>query len=131
MIAIKKITIAACALVLTGCASTVALEEASIPEPHVDKLPLDVLVRIPDEFHNFVHEENVLGRETWTIQLGSANAKFFEQLFGYMFDSVTVIGPEDDTFGQTFDALVEPTIEGFEFSRLLRDSGFSSSNMPS
>ena len=101
---------------LAGCASTVAVEEATIPEPHVEKLPLDVLVRIPDEFHNFVHEENILGRETWTIQLGSANATFFEQLFGYMFDTVTVIGPDDDTYGQTFDALVEPTIEGFEFS---------------
>lgn len=116
MIAIKKITTAACALIFAGCASTVALEEATIPEPHVEKLPIDVLVRIPDDFHNFVHEEKVLGRETWTIQLGSANAKFFEQLFGYMFDSVTVIGPDEDTYGHTFDALVEPSIEGFEFS---------------
>ncbi len=101
---------------LAGCASTVAVEEATIPEPHFDRIPIDVAVRIPDEFQNFVHEENVLGRETWTIQLGSANAKFFEQLFGYMFDSVILLGPDDEATDYNFDALVEPSIEGFEFS---------------
>ncbi len=58
----------------------------------------------------------MLGRESWTINLGSANATFFEQLFGYMFDSVIVLGPEDDALQHTFDALIEPEIEGFEFS---------------
>ena len=77
---------------------------------------MDVAVRIPAEFHNFVHEENVLGRETWTINLGATNASFFTQLFGYMFDNVIVLGPDDNALDYTFDALVEPTIEGFEFS---------------
>lgn len=77
---------------------------------------MDVAVRIPAEFHNFVHEENVLGRETWTIDLGDSNAAFFTQLFGYMFDNVIVLGPDDNALDYTFDALVEPTIEGFEFS---------------
>lgn len=77
---------------------------------------MDVAVRIPAEFHNFVHEENVLGRESWTINLGASNASFFTQLFGYMFDNVIVLGPDDNALDYTFDALVEPTIEGFEFS---------------
>ena len=77
---------------------------------------MDVAVRIPAEFYNFVHEENVLGRETWTIDLGASNASFFTQLFGYMFDNVIVLGPDDNALDYTFDALVEPTIEGFEFS---------------
>ncbi|NQV86874.1 MAG: hypothetical protein HQ492_07350 [Woeseiaceae bacterium] len=80
------------------------------------KLPLDVAVRIPADFENFVHEEKVLGRETWTINLGSANASFFKQLFGYMFDNVIVLGPDDNARDYTFDALIEPQIEGFEFS---------------
>ena len=103
-------------LLAAGCSSTVAVDSPTIPRPNVDPLPLDVAVRIPDNFKNFVHEENVLGRESWTIQLGSANADFFEQLFGYMFDSVTVIGESDDANEFEFDALIEPTIEGFEFS---------------
>ena len=100
----------------SGCGSNVTVADPTIPAPHIEKLPLDVAVRIPEQFQNFVHEENVLGREKWSIDLGGANATFFEQLFGYMFDSVIVLGPEDDAQDHTFDALIEPTIEGFEFS---------------
>lgn len=103
-------------LLASGCASNVTVADPTIPAPHVEKLPLDVAVRIPAEFQNFVHEENVLGRDTWTISLGSSNATFFTQLFGYMFDNVIVLGPDDDATDYTFDALVEPRIEGFEFS---------------
>jgi len=103
-------------LFATGCASNVTVENPTIPTPHIEKLPMDVAVRIPAEFHNFVHEENVLGRETWTIDLGAANASFFTQLFGYMFENVIVLGPDEDALDHAFDALVEPTIEGFEFS---------------
>jgi len=103
-------------LLATGCASTVTVQHHTIPEPHVEKLHLDVAVRIPDEFKNFVHEENVLGRESWTIDLGATNASFFEQLFGHMFDNVTVLDSDDNALDYTFDALIEPTIEGFEFS---------------
>ena len=104
------------ALFSAGCASNVTVEEPTLPKPHIDKLPLDVALRIPDEFNHFVHEENVLGRETWTIDLGAANATFFKQLFGFMFDTVIVLGPDDDAMDYTFDALIEPVIEGFEFS---------------
>ncbi len=103
-------------LFAAGCASNVTVEEPSIPRPHIDKLPMDVALRIPAEFNNFVHEENVLGRETWTINLGRANAVFFQQLFGYMFENVIVLGPDDDALDYSFDALIEPQIEGFEFS---------------
>ena len=118
MIAIKLIRSSAIlvSLFAAGCASNVTVETPTIPEPHIEKLPMDVAVRIPAEFHNFVHEENVLGRETWTIDLGSANASFFTQLFGYMFDNVIILGPDENALDHTFDALVEPTIEGFEFS---------------
>ena len=116
MTAARTITLALAVLLTAGCASNVALERTSIPEPHVDKIPVDVALRIPAEFHNFTHEENVLGRESWSINLGSANAEFFEQLFGYMFNNVTVLDADADAQDYTFDALVEPKIEGFEFS---------------
>jgi len=103
-------------ILAAGCASNVAVETPTIPTPNVEKLPMDVAVRIPAEFEHFVHEEKVLGRETWTIDLGSANASFFEQLFGFMFDNVIMLGPDDNALDFTFDALIEPKIEGFEFS---------------
>lgn len=92
------------------------LEEPTIPEPRINKIPVDVAVRIPAEFENFVHVEDVLGKESWTIDLGRANAAFFTQLFGYMFDDLIVLGPDDDARDFRFDALIEPSIEGFEFS---------------
>lgn len=101
---------------LAGCASTVSVEMPTIPEPRIDKLPVKVAVRIPAEFQEFVHSEEVLGRSAWTIHLGSSNAAFFTQLFGYMFDSVVILGPDDDPRDYQFDALIEPSIEGFEFS---------------
>lgn len=104
------------AALAAGCASTVTMELPTIPEPRLEKIPVDVAVRIPAEFHNFTHVEEVLGRDTWTIELGSSNARFFEQLFGHMFDSLVVLGPDDDPRDFEFDALIEPAIEGFEFS---------------
>ena len=118
MIANKSATLSASLLilVLTGCSSTVTMQGPTIPQPHVEKLPVDVALRIPEQFNNFVHEENVLGKESWKIDLGGANASFFRQLFGYLFENVTIIGPDDDARDYTFDALIEPSIEGFEFS---------------
>ena len=82
----------------------------------MDKIPVDVAVRMPAEFEHYVHVEEVLGKETWTIDLGRSNASFFTQLFAHMFDSLIVLGPDDDPRDFQFDALIEPTIEGFEFS---------------
>ena len=92
------------------------MEMPTIPQPRVEKIPVDVAVRIPAEFHSYKHVEDVLGRDTWTIDLGGSNARFFTQLFDHMFDSVVVLGPDDDPRDFQFDALIEPTIEGFEFS---------------
>ena len=104
------------ALLLAGCGATVTMREPTIPVPRMERIPVDVALRIPTEFEHYVHEEEVLGKESWTIDLGRSNAALFEQLFGFMFDSVIVLGPDDDARDFQFDALVEPTIEGFEFS---------------
>lgn len=103
-------------IALTGCGSTITMDEPTIPAPLTEKIPVDVALRIPDEFNDFVHEEAILGKESWTIDLGRSNAVFFEQLFGYLFNNVTVIGADDDARDFQFDALIEPSIDGFEFS---------------
>jgi hypothetical protein len=104
------------ALLQAGCASTTVIDMPTIPEPRVDKIPVDVAVRIPANFHDFVHTEDVLGKDKKTIQLGASNANFFRQLFDHMFESMVVLGPDDDARDYQFDALIEPSIEGFEFS---------------
>ena len=77
---------------------------------------MDVAVRIPAEFEHFVHVEEVLGKDKWTIDLGRSNASFFTQLFDHMFQSTVILKPDDDPRDYQFDALIEPSIEGFEFS---------------
>lgn len=118
MIAKKRATLTVVLLLMTlaGCSSTVLMDEPTIPEPRVVKIPVAVLLRIPEQFESFVHKEDVLGKESWTIDLGRANATFFTQLFGHLFTDVTIIGPDDDARDFEFDALIEPSIDGFEFS---------------
>jgi hypothetical protein len=101
---------------VSGCASNVTMKTPTIPEPLVAKISMSVGLRMPENFDNFVHQESVYGREEWSIDLGSSNRGLFTQLFGHMFTSVTVIGPDEDPAALGLDALVEPTIDAFEFS---------------
>ena len=104
------------ALFLSACGSSVKLTPPTIPEPLIEPIPMTVAVRMPENFHAFVHEEEVLGREEWTIDLGRSNAVFFEQLFGFMFTDMVILGEDDDPALATFDAMIEPSIDAFEFS---------------
>jgi hypothetical protein len=101
---------------LGGCASNVTLKAPTIPEPLLAQIQMSVGVRMPADFEHYVHEEMVYGHEEWSIDLGRSNAALFEQLFAYMFSSVTVLGPDDDPQLMGLDALIEPTIDAFEFS---------------
>jgi len=112
----KLLTGALIALIAAGCGSNVRLDPPTIPKPLINTLPLHVGLRVPTEFNSFTHREEVIGNETWSIDLGRSNAVFFEQLFGYLFDEVTLLGPDEDATAMSLDALVEPSIDAFEFS---------------
>ncbi len=105
-------------VVMTGCAggSSVLLKNATIPEPLIDRLPLKVGARYPDVFDNFVHEEQVIGKEKWSIDLGHSNRLLFTQLFSSMFSQFVVIDDSSDPRDLGLDALIEPSIDAFEFS---------------
>jgi len=104
------------AALISGCASSVKLATPTIPSPLTDKIPISVGLRMPANFDHFVHEESVFGREEWTIDLGNSNSALFKQLFGHLFDRVTVVAATDDPKLMGIDALVEPSIDAFEFS---------------
>jgi hypothetical protein len=113
----KRIVLAGMMLgLLGGCGSTVTMETPSFPTPLIDKIPASVGLRMPAEFDHFVHNEDIIGREHWSIDLGNANAALFKQLFGYMFENVTVVSGSDDAQAMSIDALIEPSIDAFEFS---------------
>ena len=103
-------------MLVAGCGATVTMDPPTIPVPLLEPIPVSVGVRFPDNFEDFSHEEEVLSGEEWTIHLGRSNAVLFTELFGYMFENVTVLGPEDDPFAMNFDAYIEPSIDAFEFS---------------
>ena len=92
------------------------LADPKIPEPLIDQLQISVAARYPEAFDNFVHEEQVIGKEKWTINLGRSNRLLFTQLFGSMFSEFKVIGANDDPRDLQIDALIEPSIDAFEFS---------------
>ncbi len=102
---------------ISGCAgSNVTLQTPTIPTPLIHKIPASVGLRMPENFEHFVHEEQVYGREEWSIDLGRSNAALFTQLFGYMFQNVIVLSDSDDPKALAIDALIEPSIDAFEFS---------------
>jgi hypothetical protein len=102
---------------MSGCAgSNVTLQTPTIPVPLIHKIPASVGLRMPANFHHYVHEESVYGKEEWSIDLGGSNAALFTQLFGYMFENVIVLKEGDDPKLLAIDALIEPSIDAFEFS---------------
>jgi hypothetical protein len=105
------------AAMLTACGgSQVTLSDPTIPEPLIEKMPISVVARFPENFEHFVHEERVIGKEKWTIDLGRANAILFTHLFGSMFTDFAVIEGDTDPVDLGVDAYIEPAIDAFEFS---------------
>lgn len=105
-----------CLGLAAGCSSNVTLEQTTIPTPLTTKIPASIGLRMPANFDKFVHEEQVYGRDVWSIDLGDANANLFRQLFGHMFYRVTLLDEDDDPGLMNLDALIEPSIDAFEFS---------------
>jgi len=102
---------------LCGCGgSQVTVQNPSIPKPLIDQLQLSVAARFPTAFDNFVHEEQVIGKEKWIIDLGASNRLLFTQLFGSMFTEFMVVEESSDASDLPIDALIEPSIDAFEFS---------------
>ena len=102
--------------IMSGCSTQVTLKDPTIPDPLIDKLPLSVAARFPEAFEHYVHEEQVIGKKKWTIDLGRSNSMLFEKLFGSMFTEFTVIPPNVEPRDLNIDALIEPSIDAFEFS---------------
>jgi hypothetical protein len=134
----KSVPVAMIVALAAGCSTHVTLQNPTIPDPLIDQLPLAVAVRYPEEFEHYVHKEKVIGKDEWTIDLGRSNSMLFTKLFGAMFTECTVIGPappepegDDEGFRPPacsfvpagtdprdlpVDALIEPSIDAFEFS---------------
>ncbi len=92
------------------------MNDLTIPNPLIEKIPLSVAVRFPDVFGHYVHEEQVIGKQKWTIDLGRSNELLFTKLFRSMFNDLTVVDASVDPADLRVDATIEPSIDAFEFS---------------
>src|SRR5690606_6482157 len=70
----KPVLVTAIAAVLCACSQHVTLRDPTIPDPLVERIPLSVAVRYPEEFEHYVHKEKVIGKDEWTIDMGRANS---------------------------------------------------------
>ena len=113
---LRAISIAVFLTAVGGCSSQVTVNNPTIPDPLVEKIPLSVAVRYPPEFEHYVHTEQVIGKEKWTIDLGRSNKFLFTNLFRVMFNDLTVVGADEQPDDLDVDALIEPSIDAFEFS---------------
>lgn len=105
------------AIFIAGCGGAqVTVHDPSIPKLLIDQLQLNVVARYPEEFDHFVHEENVMGKEKWSIDLRRSNRLLFTQLFNSMFTEFNVVPTDADPKDLVFDVLIEPSIDAFEFS---------------
>ena len=112
----KTLSVFAIVAIAGGCGSQVSIDDPTIPDPLIDKLPMKVGGRYPEAFDHFVHEERVVGKEKWTIDLGASNRLLFTQLFSSMFTEFVVVDADTDIRDLGLDALIEPSIDAFEFS---------------
>ncbi len=113
---LKAVSIAVFLAALGGCSSHVTVNDPLIPDPVFEEIPISVAVRFPDVFEHFVHEEQVIDKKKWTVDLGRSNALLFTKLFGAMFNELTIIDNDVDARDLPIDALIEPSIDAFEFS---------------
>lgn len=113
---LMAVSVAMASIAICGCSTQVTLKDPSIPEPLIEKLPLTVAARYPEQFEHFVHKEQVIGKKEWTIDMGRANSILFNRLFGAMFTGFSEIKATDEPSKVKFDALIEPSIDAFEFS---------------
>ena len=113
---LKFVSVAIIVAALSGCSTQVSLKDPTIPDPLIDKMPLSVAARFPETFEHFVHEEQVIGKKKWTIDLGRSNSMLFEKLFDSMFTEFAVLPADTEPRDLGIDALIEPSIDAFEFS---------------
>lgn len=116
MLPIKRASLLIALLTTAACSTQVVVPERTIPDPLIDQLPLKVGARYPEEFDHFVHEEQVIGKDKWQIDLGKSNRLLFDKLFSSMFTDFRVLAKGEDPEDFGLDALIEPSIDAFEFS---------------
>lgn len=114
----RCVTVGWLALLGSGCAASVAVEQP-FPPPLIEPLPLRMAVHYPDEgLAGFVYREQPGADRDWTVQLGPANVRLFDSLFGSLFREALPVSDLQAAAREApgVDGIVSPAVDAFEFS---------------
>ncbi len=80
------------------------------------KIPVAVALFVPNEFANFVHDEERAGTD-WHIELGRAQTDGLKRLMNAMFQRVAMVDSLNGgaTAGADVRAILEPSVEEYAF----------------
>lgn len=107
----------AAAALSSACSKSIEVK-VDFPEPLVAPLALKVGLRYGDSINNYSHHEELPVDGNWSFELGATNARLFDKIFSALFEEVVYVDATGGT-GEPYsslDAIIEPTIEAFEFS---------------
>ena len=113
----RCVAVALLALLGSGCAASVAVEQA-FPPPLIEPLPLRMAVYYPESLAGFTYHEKSGADRDWTVQLGPANVSMFDSVFSRLFRESQRVGDMQNAAQEMSapDGIVSPAVDAFEFS---------------
>lgn len=101
---------------VSGCGPVRLMATANIPTPLVTKVPIAVALFVPQEFAQYVHEEERWGTR-WNIDLGKAQTEAIQRLMSAMFEQVVPVDSlaAGAQTGSEVLAVIEPSVEEYAF----------------
>lgn len=105
MLSVHRTCLSFLALVVTGCSYTASFDDAPLPAPLIEPLPLNVGVYFSPEFRSYEHVEEVivypLPPDTIHFALGPPSVAMFERILKAAFVTVvnveTLFGPHESS----------------------------------
>jgi hypothetical protein len=102
---------------LAGCGPVRLIANTNIPTPLVVKMPIAVALFIPQEFAQYVHNEERWSTD-WHIELGKAQSESITRLMSAIFERVIPVesvGAASARGDAGIRAVLEPSIEEYAF----------------
>jgi hypothetical protein len=101
---------------LAGCGPVRLIANTNIPTPLVVKMPIAVALFIPQEFAQYVHNEERWSTD-WHIELGKAQSEGITRLMSAIFERVIPVESVGAAaaHGDAIRAILEPSIEEYAF----------------
>ncbi|MEM1263597.1 MAG: hypothetical protein AAGH76_14435 [Pseudomonadota bacterium] len=113
----RGVSLALVAGLLSACgAQNLTVTEAVIPPPLMDPQPYRIAVQYSEGMYDYTHKEEMLGNKQWTIKLGAANKRVYDQILVKLFDDVSFLGPSEPVPENQYDLVLRPSIQAFEFA---------------